>query len=182
MALEKHDPPALYDLEETLQLAQERRQVTRRDVFFKYFQNDQCFKHNLQNISIPDDEFSNDAPSVAWKFLNEVKDTIVTLQRVVKHKMNANVNNLSSPVHQDVHKIFKDEIARIVNQVDARVQNFENYFVKEATKFVRDFKSLAKEAEDSLNKITVWEKENDLLLRVVVSQDIMSIVQNPSVV
>ncbi|GJX94118.1 hypothetical protein Tco_0348704 [Tanacetum coccineum] len=65
--------------------------------------------------------------------------------------MNANVTNLSSPVHQEVHKIFKDEIARI-------------------------------EAEDSLDKITVWEKENDLLLRAVVSQDIMSIVQNPPVV
>ncbi|GKB89674.1 hypothetical protein Tco_0961946, partial [Tanacetum coccineum] len=57
-------------------------------------------------ISIPDDEFSDDTPSVARKFLNE------------------------------------DEIAPIVNQVDARVQNFENHSVKEVTKFVRDFKSL----------------------------------------
>ncbi|GKF85846.1 hypothetical protein Tco_0253673 [Tanacetum coccineum] len=40
-------------------------------------------------ILIPDDEFSDDTPkkSVAWKFLNEVKDTIVTLQRAVKSKM-----------------------------------------------------------------------------------------------
>ncbi|GJZ67290.1 hypothetical protein Tco_0630530 [Tanacetum coccineum] len=111
-----------------------------------------------KTFSIRDDEFSDDVPSVARKFLNEVKDTIVTLQRVVKHKMNANVNNLSYPVHQEVHKIFKDEIAPIVNQVDARVQNFKNYFVKEEAKFVRDFKSLAKKAEDSLDKITILEK------------------------
>ncbi|GKD51324.1 hypothetical protein Tco_1280300, partial [Tanacetum coccineum] len=63
-----------------------------------------------------------------------------------------------------------------------RVQNFKNHFVKEAAKFVRDFKSLAKEVDESLDKIMVLEKENECLLREVVSQDIMSIVQSPSVV
>ncbi|GKB19446.1 hypothetical protein Tco_0853369 [Tanacetum coccineum] len=96
--------------------------------------------------------------------------------------MNGNITNLSSSTHQEIHKIFKDEIVPIVNQVDARVQNFENHFVKEVTKFVRDFKSLAKEADNSLDKIKVFEIENDLLLKAVVSQDIMSIVQNNSVV
>ncbi|GJX73661.1 hypothetical protein Tco_0312256, partial [Tanacetum coccineum] len=79
-------------------------------------------------------------------------------------------------------KIIKDKIAPLVNQVDARVQNFENHFVKEAAKFVQDFKSLAKEDDKTLDKITVLEKENGRLLRAVVSQDIMSIVQSPSVV
>ncbi|GKB01220.1 hypothetical protein Tco_0829264 [Tanacetum coccineum] len=49
-------------------------------------------------------------------------------------------------------------------------------------KFVRDFKSIAKEADKSLDKITVLENENERLLRAVVSHDIMSIVQSPSVV
>ncbi|GJY38399.1 hypothetical protein Tco_0424763 [Tanacetum coccineum] len=80
------------------------------------------------------------------------------------------------------HKIIEDEIAPIVNQVDNRVQNFENPFVKEAAKFVRDFKSLAKEADDSINKITVLETENERLLRAIVSQDIMSIVQNKCII
>nr|GEV89376.1 hypothetical protein [Tanacetum cinerariifolium] len=73
-------------------------------------------------ILIPSDEFSDDTPSqdVARKFLNEVKDTIVTLQRVVKSKMALNANNWSSPSHQEIQKIFKDEIASIVNQVDNR--------------------------------------------------------------
>ncbi|GJY65554.1 hypothetical protein Tco_0467792 [Tanacetum coccineum] len=62
------------------------------------------------------------------------------------------INNWSSPVHQEFQKILKDEIAPIVNQVDARVQNFEIQLLKEATKFVRDFKSLAKEAVESLDK------------------------------
>ncbi|GKD56467.1 hypothetical protein Tco_1289854, partial [Tanacetum coccineum] len=81
--------------------------------------------------------------------------------------MNANITNWSSPAYQEFHKIIKDEIALIANQVDARVQNFKNHFVKEAAKFVRDFKSLAKEADESLDKITVLEKENERLLRAV---------------
>ncbi|GJU11015.1 hypothetical protein Tco_1133411 [Tanacetum coccineum] len=96
--------------------------------------------------------------------------------------MNANITNSPSLAYQEFHKIIKDEIAPIVNQVDARVQNFKNHFVKEAAKFVRDFKSLAKEVDESLDKIMVLEKENECLLRAVVSQDIMSIVQSPSVV
>ncbi|GKB23507.1 hypothetical protein Tco_0862908 [Tanacetum coccineum] len=91
--------------------------------------------------------------------------------------MNANINNWSSPAHQEVHKIFKDEIAPIVNQVDARVQNFENHFLKEAAKFVRDFKSLAKEADESHAMHKSLEYEIERLLRAVVSQDIMLIVQ-----
>ncbi|GJS84662.1 hypothetical protein Tco_0751203 [Tanacetum coccineum] len=96
--------------------------------------------------------------------------------------MNGNVTNVSSSTHQEIHKIFKDEIVPIVNQVDARVQNFKNHFVKEAAKFVKDFKSLAKEADDSLDKIKVLEREIERLLRTVASQDIMSIVQDNFVV
>ncbi|GJT17356.1 retrovirus-related pol polyprotein from transposon TNT 1-94 [Tanacetum coccineum] len=52
----------------------------------------------------------------------------------------------------------------------------------EAAKFVRDFQSLAKEADESLAKHKALELEIERLLRAVVSQDIMSIVQNNSVV
>ncbi|GKE14532.1 retrovirus-related pol polyprotein from transposon TNT 1-94, partial [Tanacetum coccineum] len=67
-------------------------------------------------------------------------------------------------------------------QVDARVQNFEIQFLKEAAKFVRDFKSLINEADESLAKHKALEFEIERLLRAVVSLDIMSIVQNNSVV
>ncbi|GKD50854.1 hypothetical protein Tco_1279830 [Tanacetum coccineum] len=111
-------------------------------------------------ISIRDDEFSDDTPSlsVERKFLNEAKDTIVTLQRVAKSRTSLNVNNWSFSVHQEIHKIFKDEIAAIVNQVYVSVIHFEKEFLKEAAKFVRDFKSLAKEADESLDKITAQTK------------------------
>ncbi|GJW84547.1 hypothetical protein Tco_0157692 [Tanacetum coccineum] len=61
-------------------------------------------------------------------------------------------------------------------------RNFLNEFLKEATKFVRDFKSLTKEADESFAKHKALEHEIERLLRAVASQDIMSIVQSNSVV
>ncbi|GJR27199.1 hypothetical protein Tco_1103431 [Tanacetum coccineum] len=196
--LEKHDPPVVYDSEETLQLAQESRlkmkQVNKEiklanyakinklfEVFVSqkaksreevYFSNTSNTAIVSNQISLHSDEFLDDTSlSVAWKFLNEVKDTFVMLQRVVKHRINRNVTNVSSSTHQEIHKIFKDKIVPITNQLDTRIQNFENHFMKEAAKFVRDFKSLAKEANDSLDKIKALEFEIERLLRPVAHND-----------
>nr|GEY98580.1 hypothetical protein [Tanacetum cinerariifolium] len=107
LLLEEHDPPDVYDLEETLELAQE-------------------------NLS------DDTTPSVARKFLNEVKNSLVTLQRVVKQKMTLEVHNWSSSAQKEVHKIISHEIAPIINQVDAMVQNFEIQFLQAATKISYD--------------------------------------------
>ncbi|GJZ39586.1 hypothetical protein Tco_0586149 [Tanacetum coccineum] len=96
--------------------------------------------------------------------------------------MTLDIHNWLSSIHQEIYKIIKDEIFLIVNQVDARLQNFEIQFLKEAAKFVRDFKSLAKEADESLAKHKSLELEIKRLLRAVVSQDIMSLVQSNSVI
>ncbi|GJU67841.1 hypothetical protein Tco_1254100 [Tanacetum coccineum] len=207
--LEKHDPPIVYDSEETLQLAQETRLKMKQlnkeikpanytkinhlsGIFVSqtaksqeevYVVNTSKTATVSKSISKPNEEFLDDTTlSVARKFLNEVKSTIVTLQRVVKHRMTLDTHNWSSSAHQEIHKILKEEIFPIINQVDSRLQNFEIQFLKEAAKFVRDFKSLAKEADESLAKHKTLELEIERLLRAVVSQDIMSIVQNPSVV
>ncbi|GJZ93617.1 hypothetical protein Tco_0665820 [Tanacetum coccineum] len=66
--------------------------------------------------------------------------------------MTLEIHNWWSSVHQEIHKILKDEIFPIVNQVDARLQNFKIQFLKEAAKFIRDLKSLANEADESLDK------------------------------
>ncbi|GJW54030.1 hypothetical protein Tco_0098115 [Tanacetum coccineum] len=52
----------------------------------------------------------------------------------------------------------------------------------EAAKFVRDFKSLAKETDESLAKHKALNYKIERLLRAVVSQDIMSIMHSNSVV
>nr|GEW09523.1 hypothetical protein [Tanacetum cinerariifolium] len=99
----------------------------------------------------------------------------------ISSKMTLDTHNWSSSAHQELHKIVKDEIFHIVNQVDARVQNFEIQVLKDSAKFVRDFKSLAKEADESLAKHKALELEIERLLRAVVSQDIMSVLQNNSI-
>nr|GFA17473.1 hypothetical protein [Tanacetum cinerariifolium] len=157
--LEKHDPPVVHDLEETLQLAQESREKMKQ-------LNKEIKPANYTKIN----------------HLLGVKSTIVTLQRVVKHRMTLETHNWSSSAHQELHKIIKDENFPIVNQVDTRVKNFEIQLLKEAAKFVGDFKSLAKEADESLAKHKALELEIERLLRAVVSQDIMYVMQKASVV
>nr|GFB78463.1 hypothetical protein [Tanacetum cinerariifolium] len=148
-----------------------------------YFSNISKTANVSKSISIPNDAFSDDTTqSVARKFLNEVKSTIVTLQRVVKHRMTIETHNWSSSAHQELHKSVSEEIFPIVNQVDARVQNFEIQFLKEAAKFVGEFKSLANEADASLAKHKALELEIERLLKAVVSQDIMNIMQKEYVV
>nr|GEW29384.1 hypothetical protein [Tanacetum cinerariifolium] len=195
--LEKHDPPVVHDSEETLQLAQESRLKVKQlnkeikpanytkinhlsGVFVSqmaksreelYFSNTFKMANASKIISIPNEEFSNDTtPSVARKFLNEVKRIIVTLQRVVKQRMTLETHNWSSSAHQELHKIVKDENFPIVNQVDDKVQNFEIQFLKKATKFVGDFKSLAKEADESLAKHKTLELKIECLLRAVIER------------
>nr|GEV02131.1 hypothetical protein [Tanacetum cinerariifolium] len=83
--------------------------------------------------------------------------------------MTIETHNWSPSVHQELHKTVRDETFPIINQVDARVQNFEIHFLKEAAKFVGDFKSLAKEADESLAKHKALELEIKRLLKAVVS-------------
>nr|GEY28624.1 hypothetical protein [Tanacetum cinerariifolium] len=124
--------------------------------------NEESFLSNVSNmvtvsktISIPNEDLSDDTtPSVAQKFLNEVKNSLVTLQCVVKQKMTLEVHNWSSSAHKEIQ------------------------FLQEASKFVSDFKSLAKEADESIDKQKSLELKIERILKESVSHDIMSIVQN----
>nr|GFC01919.1 hypothetical protein [Tanacetum cinerariifolium] len=62
------------------------------------------------------------------------------------------------------------------------IRCFQDDILVEAAKFVGDFKSLAKEADDSLAKHNAMELDNERLLKAVVSQDVMNIVKKESVV
>nr|GEV44630.1 hypothetical protein [Tanacetum cinerariifolium] len=78
-------------------------------------------------------------------------------------------------------KIQEDELLNKQIQLKKQIKELDNIFVKIA-KFVRDFKSLAKEVNESLAKHKVLELEIERLLRAIVSQDIMTVMQNNSVV
>nr|GEY86726.1 hypothetical protein [Tanacetum cinerariifolium] len=86
-------------------------------------------------------------------------EKLLSMIKTDQLRMTLETHNWSSSAHQELHKIIKDEIFPIINQVDDRVQNFEIQFLKEETKFVGDFKSLAKEADESLAKNKASELE-----------------------
>nr|GEZ65155.1 hypothetical protein [Tanacetum cinerariifolium] len=66
--------------------------------------------------------------------------------------------------------------------IQLQAEEYDLMAAAEAAKFVEDFKSLANEADASLAKHKELELEIKRLLKAVVSQDIMIIVQNESVV
>nr|GEZ57057.1 putative ribonuclease H-like domain-containing protein [Tanacetum cinerariifolium] len=134
--------------EETLELAQESREKMRllkkeikpanyakinhlSRVFVPQTtkSKEELFLSNVSNmvtafkmISIPNEDLSDDTtPSVARKFINEVKSSLVTLQRVVKQKMTLEVHNWSSFAHKeeadkslDKQKSLELEIERLL--------------------------------------------------------------------
>nr|GFB23577.1 hypothetical protein [Tanacetum cinerariifolium] len=81
--------------------------------------------------------------------------------------MTIETHNWASSAHREFHKIVRKEIFPIVNQFNARMQNFKIQFLKEAAKFVGDFKSLAKEADASLAKHKILELKIERLLKAV---------------
>nr|GEX71849.1 ribonuclease H-like domain-containing protein [Tanacetum cinerariifolium] len=128
LLLKEHDPPAVYDSEETLELAQESREkikLLKKEIKPANYakinhlsgvfvlqtskSKEELFLSNVSNMviaskmsSIPNEDLSDDTnPSVARKFQNEFKSSLVTLQRVVKQKMTLEVHNWSSSAHKE---------------------------------------------------------------------------------
>nr|GEX11585.1 hypothetical protein [Tanacetum cinerariifolium] len=75
-----------------------------------------------------------------------------------------------------------EETLQLAQESCDKMKQMKKEIKPEAAKFVRDFKSLAKEADDSLAKHKALELEIKHLLKAVVSQDIMIFMQNDSVV
>nr|GEU69513.1 hypothetical protein [Tanacetum cinerariifolium] len=170
--LEKHDHPVVHDSKETLQLAQESRQKMKQ-------LNKEIKPTNYTKINHLLGVFVSQTAKSCEElyFSNTSKTTDVSKPISIPNE------EFSDDTTPSVARKFLNEMKNfpIVNQVDARVQNFEIQFLKEAAKFVGDFKSLAKEADESLAKHKALELEIERLLRVVVSQDIISVLQNNSV-
>nr|GEV98190.1 hypothetical protein [Tanacetum cinerariifolium] len=123
--VEQH-PANFEETQETLQLAQESRDkmkqlnkeikpanytkinhlsgvfvpqkaLSRKELFFL---NNSKTANVSKSFLIPNADLSDDTtPSVACKFLNEVKSTILTLQRVIKQRMTIETHNWASSAH-----------------------------------------------------------------------------------
>nr|GFA58590.1 hypothetical protein [Tanacetum cinerariifolium] len=92
---------------------------------------EELFLSNVSNmvtvskmISIPNEDLSDDTtPSVARKFLNEVKSSLVTLQRVVKQKMTSIKSNRA---HAKLHDLIFENSklkARLFENTSESVKN-----------------------------------------------------------
>ncbi|GKG60309.1 hypothetical protein Tco_0611910, partial [Tanacetum coccineum] len=75
--------------------------------------------------------------------------------------MTLTATNGNSTLHIKVRKDLQTDIIPLVTHNDAVIKLFELEFVKEVAKFVRDYKSLKKEADESLEKVNFLDKEND---------------------
>ncbi|GJY72687.1 retrovirus-related pol polyprotein from transposon TNT 1-94 [Tanacetum coccineum] len=146
----------------------------------RYKNQEKCLKlvkKNMTNLKGKQITALNEEISILNKQLSKEKSTISSLQEEKKRL-------------KFDFKIRKDELLDKQIQLENKIKEldnilsakFRNKFLKEAAKFVRDFQSLAKEADESLAKHKALEWEIERLLRAVISQDIMSIMQNNSVV
>ncbi|GJR13096.1 integrase, catalytic region, zinc finger, CCHC-type containing protein [Tanacetum coccineum] len=106
----------------------------------------------LQKVFNLDEESSSDTPKncLARECFNKVKAQLEIFQRIIKSKMTLTAKNWNLTVHLEVRKALETYIVPIVTHIDARIIHFEQEFVKEATEFSRGYKSLEKEANESL--------------------------------
>nr|GEY90732.1 hypothetical protein [Tanacetum cinerariifolium] len=94
---------------------------------------------------------------------------------------NNNQTISSNPRNRQIGQLADLDEIEEVNANCILMANLQQVSTSEAAKFVGDFISLAKEADESLAKHKALELEIERILREVVSQDIMSVVQNNSV-
>nr|GFA11936.1 retrovirus-related Pol polyprotein from transposon TNT 1-94 [Tanacetum cinerariifolium] len=156
---ENHDPPVVHDSEETLQLAQESRQKIKQ-------LNKEIKPANYTKIN-----------HLSRVFLSQMAKSCEELYFSNTSKT-ANVSKPISIPNEEFSDDTTPSVSRkFLNEIKSTIVTLQ-----QAAKFVGDFKSLAKEVDESLAKHKALELEIECLLRAVVSQDIMFIVQNNSAV
>nr|GFA91253.1 hypothetical protein [Tanacetum cinerariifolium] len=145
----------------------------------------------------------NDPPIVydskeTLQLAQESREKMKQLNKEIKSANNTKINHLSgvfvsqtAKSREELYFLKASKMANVSKLISIPNEEFSNdttpsvarkFLNKEAAKFVRDFKSLAKEADESLTKHKALELEIERLLRAIVSQDIMSVVQKASVV
>jgi polyhydroxyalkanoate synthesis regulator phasin len=202
----KHDPPVIRDSVQTMELVEESiNKMKQKDLkpidynklnklsgitfvpqtepsafsikrpFAKFFSKKIIVSKSLSKM---EQMSSNNTfnTSEARNILDDVKKRIQELQNIVKSKTTISINNLHSSFHIEQKKVFENEITIPLNNISARVIHFKNAFLKETVDFVKDHKSLVKQANETRENLNVLEKLNDSLFEAVLCIDIMSII------
>nr|GEX18042.1 hypothetical protein [Tanacetum cinerariifolium] len=157
--------------------------------------NDNCYDNEIFNMFTQEEQYRDLLEPIPEPQLVPQNDNHVTSVAPSMVHSGGTIETSSAPneeicAHQEaVYRNLVDQVAQ-VNRVNSnmRATNAElkselaRYKIQEQrveiTKFVRDFKSLVKEADESLDKQKSLELEIERLLKASVSHDIMSIVQN----
>lgn len=114
--------------------------------------------------------------SAASGYLDDLKTRVGQLKLTLESKTRLNEINWNSTVHLQLKKILESDFAPPINAINVRVIHFEQAFLKETADFVKDHKSLVKEANANLQNIKLLENLNDSLFEVVMTTDIMPII------
>ncbi|GJY42118.1 hypothetical protein Tco_0429388 [Tanacetum coccineum] len=153
--LEKHDPPAVYDSKETLQLDQESRLKMKQlnkeikpanytkinhllGVFVSqtaksreelYFSNTSKTANVSKPISIPNEEFSDDTtPSVARKFLNEALE--LEIERLLRAVVSQDIMSI-------VQSNFVVDTSNLQTELERTKECFENCIIKKENEYAK---------------------------------------------
>nr|GEZ24917.1 retrovirus-related Pol polyprotein from transposon TNT 1-94 [Tanacetum cinerariifolium] len=177
---EKHDPPVVYDLEETLQLAQETDAS-----LAKHKALELEIEHLLKAVVSQDimiimqNESVVDTSDLQTKLepYNDMQQTIERLQAQLgnlkgKSKDTSCVSDTRNPLSQKLKNKNVELEFQVLNYARENAHfkaTYKNMFdsISVSPKFVGDFKSLAKEADDSLAKHKALELEIERLLKAV---------------
>nr|GEV30084.1 hypothetical protein [Tanacetum cinerariifolium] len=191
LLLEEHDPPAVYDLEETLELAQESREKIRllkkeikpanyakinhqSGVFVPQMtkSKEELFLSNVSNvvtasktISIPNEDLSDDTtPSVARKFLNKEADESLDKQKSLELEIE---RLLKASVSHDIMSIVQNGFVDIPS--DLRTELDEKKIVElefQVVNYVREInhlKTTYKNLFDSIKSNRAHAKLHDFI-------------------
>nr|GEX68451.1 hypothetical protein [Tanacetum cinerariifolium] len=119
----------------------------------------------------------------------ESRQKMKQLKKEIKPANYTKINHLSgvfvsltAKLREELYFLDTSKTANVSKPISIPNEEFsDDTTLSVASKFVGDFKSLTKEADESLAKHKVLELEIKRLLRAVVSYDIMYVVQNNSV-
>ncbi|GJT20435.1 retrovirus-related pol polyprotein from transposon TNT 1-94 [Tanacetum coccineum] len=139
---------------------------------------DNCYDNEIFNMFTQEEHVEQDGGTVD-QHLATVEETRAYFESLYNN-LAIEVEKVNSVNHKmkETNVDLKIELARYKNQEKCFEISQEKYDkLERAAKFVRDFKSLANEADESLAKHKALELEIERLLRAIVSQDILSIVQ-----
>nr|GEU79303.1 retrovirus-related Pol polyprotein from transposon TNT 1-94 [Tanacetum cinerariifolium] len=158
--------------------------------------NDNCYDNDIYNMFTQEEQYMDLLEPIPEPQLMPQNDNHVTSVTPSMVQSGGTVETSFAPneetrAHQEiVYRNLIDQVAHVnmvnynmrATNAELKYKNLEIQFLKEAAKFVRDFKSLAKEADESLDKQKSLELEIERLLKASVRTSVTPQVDKPKLI